>query len=137
MPVHHREHYSQWKITGDGYIESEHCPGMLLDRGSGEPQITLRAKSDTPSQVWNVVSSDVVLIDARGNSTQTWSPVFIDPGYELLFNPSFCDITNGRTHGCLNINMDREISKREKWGAVIGVWNFWLVRRYLSGNLEQ
>ena len=69
---------------------------MVIDIASASndaaSKIILHKKDDGWSQKWGVISThnDVVLLEASGkDSTQIWSPIFVDPGYDLALHPGF------------------------------------------------
>ena len=64
-------------------------------------------KSVALSQKWSVVSKNVVLMEARGSSTQMWSPVFLEPGYALALHPGFPGTVGP---SCLTSTQDLELA---------------------------
>ncbi len=108
--------YQKWKIGSGGAVESVMCKGMVIDfqqaSNGGNMSIYLNEKNDNWSQKWTVKSDNVVLLEAGGNSTQTWSPIFVDPGYDLALHPGFpgvVETVGGDT--CLTSAMDRDLAK--------------------------
>ncbi len=97
--------YQKWKIESGGTIENIKCKGMAIDI-SGQSQ-----KNDDWSQMWNVMSDDTVLLEAGagGSSTQIWSPVFIEPGYDLALHPGFPGDVG--SNSCLSSTEDRALAK--------------------------
>ena len=51
-------------------------------------------------------------MEARGSSTQMWSPVFLDPGYALALHPGFPGTVFHRDgDSCLTSTQDHELAK--------------------------
>ena len=102
--------HTWWKAGSGGSIESVGCVKMLLDMSEGS--IVLNEEEEAYRREWQVMSNNVVLMEAGGNSTQTWSPVFASPGYDLALHPGFpgggeClssakdhDLARGAMHSC-------------------------------------
>ena len=104
--------YQKWKIGSGGTIESVMCKGMVIDFDGASSKLHLSEKNDNGSQKWTVKSDDVVLLPAGGNSTQMWSPVFAEPGYDLALHPGFpgvMETVDGDT--CLTSTKDRDLAK--------------------------
>jgi hypothetical protein len=97
-------------LVGEGWAEQGGCDKAgSLDASSAH---LWGEKSDALSQKWRVVSNNVVLMKASGSSTQMWSPVFLDPGYELALRPGFPGTaydSNGES--CLTSTRDHELAK--------------------------
>ena len=75
-------------------------------------QIALKKYSGEWYQEWSVVSDSVILMEAGGNATQTWSPRFVDPGYELALHPGFpgdMEIVDGES--CLASTQDQYLGQ--------------------------
>ena len=97
--------YQKWKIGSGGTIENVMCKGMVVDFQQAfngqDTNIYLNEKNDNWSQKWSIKSNDVVLLEADGNSTQTWSPVFAEPGYDLALHPGFPGVLDSMS--CLKV----------------------------------
>lgn len=51
-------------------------------------------------------------MEAGGNATQTWTPVFVDPGYDLALPPGFSGVENEvNGESCLASTQDRDLAK--------------------------
>jgi hypothetical protein len=112
--------HTHWKIGSGGNIESVACEMMVLDLGmsvtshskTSPQQIALKKYSGEWYQEWSVVSDSVILMEAGGNATQTWSPRFVDPGYELALHPGFpgdMEIVDGES--CLASTQDQYLGQ--------------------------
>ena len=51
-------------------------------------------------------------MEAGGNSTQMWYPVFVNPGYDLALHPGFPgDMYDTNGESCLTSTYDRDLAK--------------------------
>ena len=51
-------------------------------------------------------------MEAGGKDTQTWSPVFVNPGYDLALHPGFPgDVIEVNGETCLESTQDRDLAK--------------------------
>ena len=111
---------NQWIIESSGTIQSVikcNDKGFVLDITGASNEvgaaIMAKEKDEEWSQKWRVVSTDAVLLKASENdSTQIWSPRFVDPGYDLAVNPGFPgNWVSSNSKTCLDSTQDRDLAK--------------------------
>ena len=124
------EAYAQWRIKACGAIENEHCKDLVFDIANlsseaGSPVFLSDSKEDDGgwSQQWSIRSKSVIImeapsgddqaVDAGKNSNQTFSPFFIDPGYEVGILPGFPgSYETVEEQSCLSSARDLDLAKR-------------------------
>ena len=118
----HNLDYGKWKISPGGTIENVQCKKMVIDISSyvDGGKIQSYEKNDEWGQKWSVKSDHVVLApvgvrdDSQKNSNQTWTPEFVDVGYDLGIHPGFPGTLEscGGSSKCLSSSRDRDLAKK-------------------------
>ena len=99
-----------WKIGSGGSMANVGCKNMTIDVSTGS--LELKKKNKIWSQEWRIVSNDVTLMEAGGRDNQTWSPIFVDYGYDLALIPGFPgEMTDVSGESCLASTQDRDLAK--------------------------
>ena len=115
------EEDEKWIVTVGGTIENVKCKGMVIDISSYQDGANIQdyKANNEWGQKWSIRSREVVLAatsddKSRTNNNQTWTPRFIDAGYDLGIHPGFpgVDDTTCAGSSCLSSVMDRDLAKK-------------------------
>ena len=115
------EEDEKWIVTGGGTIENFKCKGMVIDISSYQDGANIQdyKANNEWGQKWSIKSKEVVLAatsddKSKTNNNQTWTPRFIDVGYDLGIHPGFpgVDDTTCAGSSCLSSVMDRDLAKK-------------------------
>jgi len=113
--------YEKWKISPGGTIENFSCSNMVIDISSYKDGDNIQSfeKNDEWGQKWTIQSSEVIIgqiMDledgSEKNANQTWTPRFVDVGYDLGLHPGFPGTTDTcEGQECLSSTKDRDLAK--------------------------